>query len=598
MPTTSTRKKADFPPKSDAPPDTPGQAADDASANAAPEEAAGITYAFDYANGTFFVTDDGTGQWVDPAGSTFTFSAGDDSEEEPDADDEATAPPDDDTDPDAPPWAKKSMKVVALESGPVGIRYPRDNDPNGKYAVTCEHCGTVSQHTQHDRAWSAARRHNATHPGGKKTAAVHRCNNCGGPVEPENVDPDWGDLQLCKSCEHRARSRLQQEDVDPNTDPNADLARFREMHAPREEEPSGEWLDRHSKKTAANPFLPENTPFAGAGNPYSTPARGGPDAMADAETSLLGDEVPSAAPPGMPTAGPGAPVGPRPPTHPGGVPGGSQTVQTAPQTSPAQMRSPSTMASRAIPVICESCGSRGEVSLASLAKIGPQGEIHCGRCGSIEVEAWLPEDDEEAENSPPALTSVPPNHTVLRSSAYPAQKRLRNLIGPHQHYVGMGGLGAHAVPNEHVEEALKLRGISHFRREPDIKNIPWRFGSIEAAFQKEADEDFTQFSTPRDEPGGGTMSLPFGELHEVGGVGENARCSHCFHVFPHTAANPSDPVPPCPRCGSPATTVAGSQTKGASKLETMIAVVRQANPGLAPTAARKLAERALVLTQA
>lgn len=382
---TATRKKAAFPPAPDET-DVPTGPADVDPASTAP-----VTYAFDYANGTFFVSDDGTGNWVDPAGSTFTFSeaegGGEDAEEN---GEEEEAPADEEeSDEDAPPWMKKSFKTAAV--GDIVQRRRADPDPErtdfgwkwegptGK--VVAESPNGFGAHVKWDDDTESHHSWLELGKKSKKAAAELRCYHCGGGVEPENVDPDWGDLQLCKGCEHNARS------TPPDTRSEDErLSDFRELHVPHEDpNRSGAWLDAHSKKTAvgANPFLPGGNPYSGA-NPYTTPVPTppGPDAAADAAMPLLGDEDPSAAPVG-PLGVPGVPGAPRPMPHPGGAPGGDQRVPTTPQPLPTER---GTMA--AVSVVCMACGIPGEVALSSLARIVRQGmDLVCPKCGSIEVEA-------------------------------------------------------------------------------------------------------------------------------------------------------------------------------------------------------------------
>jgi Zn finger protein HypA/HybF involved in hydrogenase expression len=430
-PVATASKTAAFPPAA-----APAQQAPVDPADVDPAATGPITYAFDYANGTFYVSDDGTGQWVDPAGSTFTFSAGDEGEDPvedvaEEEEDNASDGGSDAKDDNAPPWAKKSSK---------------------------------------------------------EAAAALRCTHCGGAVEPENIDPDWGDLQICRNCEHQARLR------GPAADPNEELRQFREMHTPREEEPSAEWLDRHSKKTAANPFLPGNNRFTGPANPYLTPTPPGAsdDTSADTGTATPDDQAMAVMPP------PGTSGVVQPTTAPVGAPGGNQEAHTVPQniTPPTQRASKLTAA---VGVVCTGCGLQGEVALTHLARLVREGaELGCPRCGSFEVDA----------------------------------------------------------------------------------------------IDKEAVEDFSDFSAPKD-PSDGSMSLPLAnELHDVARVSEMARCSNCFHTFETTASNPADPIPNCPRCGSKATTVAGGW-KG--KLSSMVASVKTSNPGISAEDATALAERALAL---
>lgn len=459
--------QAAFPPQAD-----PTQAAPVDPADVDPAATGPITYAFDYANGTFFVSDDGTGQWVDPAGSTFTFSAGDEGEEpeEEDAEEEeetdTPAASDSDAPPsDAPPWMKKSVKTAAM-----GDRVQRrrgDDDPDRE-------------------------RDSWIHEGPVGTVIGESPNGMGAHVRWDDGTESkhsWLELGL-KAAETLALAEA---------------------------------------KIAANPFLPGNNRFTGPGNPFMTPTPPGPDENAP-NPEEAGPQMPLQPPPGA--SGVVTPT-----TPPVGAPAGAEGAPTVPQTTvpdnPSSAKAKPRMTS-SVSVFCTSCGIKGEVALSHLARLVREGaDLGCPKCGAFEVEA----------------------------------------------------------------------------------------------IEKEADEDFSEFLSPK-EPETGSQERPLAdEVHDVPSVKEMVQCSSCQHTFPHTATNPGEPLPDCPNCGSKATTLAGGwkgllrdvergveigeigRGKGVEvalerllgartrKLEAMVASVRTSNPDLSVEAAVDLAERALVLAR-
>jgi hypothetical protein len=292
-----------------------------------------ITYAFDYANGTFFVSDDGTGQWVDPAGSTFTFSAGDEGEdpEEDVAEEEETDTPaasDSDAPPsNAPPWAKKSVKTAA-----VGDRVQRrrgDDNPDRE-------------------------RDSWIHEGPVGTVMGESPNGMGAHVRWDDGTESkhsWLELGL----------------------------------------KAAETLALAGAKTAANPFLPGNNRFTGPGNPFMTPTPPGPDENAPSPEEA-GPQMPLQPPPGA--AGVVTPTTP-PVGAPAGAEGAPTVPQTTVPDNPSSAKAKPRMTS-SISVFCTSCGIKGEVALSHLARLVREGgDLGCPRCGAFEVEAIEKEAEED-----------------------------------------------------------------------------------------------------------------------------------------------------------------------------------------------------------